>query len=43
MAKTCPQCGKKTGMDVGSPDRQGWYKYICQWCKFEWKSPEKPY
>lgn len=42
MAAVCPNCSKKTGMDVGSPDRQGWYKYVCQLCKYEWKSPDKP-
>lgn len=43
MAKNCPQCNKKTGMDIGNPDRQGWYLYRCQMCRYEWKSPEKPY
>ncbi|MBB5917503.1 transposase-like protein [Nocardia transvalensis] len=41
MAEVCPQCGKKTGMDVGPQDRQGWQKYVCQICKFEWKAPQR--
>ncbi len=43
MAAKCPDCTKKTGMDIGDPDRQGWYTYVCQSCGFKWKSPDKPY
>ncbi len=37
MAQVCPQCNKKTGMDIGYKDSQGRQKYQCQSCKFEWK------
>lgn len=38
MAQICPQCGKKTGMDIGSKDSTGRITYQCQLCKFTWKS-----
>lgn len=38
MAEMCPNCKKKTGMDIGPKDKNGRQKYQCQLCKFEWKS-----
>lgn len=37
MAEVCPQCSKKTGMDIGAKEPNGRQTYQCQSCKLTWK------
>ncbi|WP_156959578.1 hypothetical protein [Nocardia sp. BMG51109] len=42
MAEMCPQCGKRTDLEIGERDLLGWQKYRCLACEYEWKST-KPF